>query len=456
MEISSPALSSYAEQGSVQETGSFEGQNLIFSLAKKKNKGGIFAKLLDGLVNTGKKEVVKPNSSANIGFLGLSGLEKADKNTLNKASVNKKPNNSTFTFEFYTEDGAFGGISVFPRQDQEIDQLDQSKISVKSRNFRDFSREIIKTEDFKPDFLNEKSNEEMDFSELVSGRFEAGKSANRDKTRGAFKSAELGDTSSRQSEAELKIASKGTADQGSFWGNEVENRKLSEFRGKKARFNLEVRDLRTGPDSTQTAGKDASVAELTKTAGISSSGPQPLEIEIPVDLQAGKAGGESDRAAGKNASAASFEEALARELNGGLATDIVRDATLIIRNGGEGTIRLSLHPASLGNVKIRLEMTENKIVGHVIVETDEALQAFERELPVLEKAFRDSGFSETALNMSLAQDSRNFSSREEWQEGEIPSISPVTAASHYDAGPAEIIRPETLSAHERRAVNLLV
>jgi hypothetical protein len=220
---------------------------------------------------------------------------------------------------------------------------------------------------------------------------------------------------------------------------EKEDHRLSELRGKRGRgrLNIEVRDLREGRDAASAVGTSPGGAgpELSKGQFFNAVKPVHTEIEIPVDLRLSEGGQEA--AAGKTGNASrnlTFEDALASELRGNLATDIVRDATLIVRNGGEGTIRLTLHPASLGNVKIRLEMTENKITGHIIVESKEALRAFQRELPVLEKAFRDSGFSETNLDMSLAQDGANSGAGQQWQEGDNSGLSSLLAASRYDAG----------------------
>jgi hypothetical protein len=110
-----------------------------------------------------------------------------------------------------------------------------------------------------------------------------------------------------------------------------------------------------------------------------------------VDLSPGEGGG-------------NFEGVLARELRQNLNGDIVRHAQLILRDKGEGIIRLSLRPESLGNVKIRLELTENKIAGRIIVESGEALRAFEREIASLEQAFRDSGYESAELSAFLSQD----------------------------------------------------
>ena len=235
---------------------------------------------------------------------------------------------------------------------------------------------------------------------------------------------------------------------------QMENQGAS--RSKKSRLNIDFRDQRTA-DAKEAVSNDASKGHAVFRS---------TEIEIPVDLKlsAARLDGEAAGKAGKEGSLnMTFEDALARELRGNLSADIVRDATVIARNGGEGIIRLSLRPASLGDVKIRLEMTENKITGLIIVESSEALRAFERELPVLEKAFKDSGFSETNLEMSLAQDEWNFAGQDQKNEEDFPVLAPVMAASRYEDGgegpeppdPPEIIQEEMIFMPERIPVNLL-
>ena len=234
----------------------------------------------------------------------------------------------------------------------------------------------------------------------------------------------------------------------------------AESRGKKGkeRINLEFLDLRTEGQ-----------AETGNARALNAQGQTPLkgELEISVDLNPKAGSPETGKAGGETHQARAFEDALAMQLRGDLSTDIVRDAAVIARNGGEGTIRLTLHPASMGNVKIRLEMTENKITGLIVVESDEALKAFQRELPVLEKAFRDSGFSETNLEMSLAQDGGNFDGGEGRKERDFSALASV-AASRYeaDSGWAETEWVETLpplqgetvvsARPERIPVNLLI
>jgi flagellar hook-length control protein FliK len=123
------------------------------------------------------------------------------------------------------------------------------------------------------------------------------------------------------------------------------------------------------------------------------------ETEIIVNVKS-----EAHNFADKNSAprpAVNLENFLQRELHQNLNGDIVRQADLQLKSGGDATIRLSLKPESLGNVKIHLEMSENKVTGKIIVESQEALRAFEEEIGNLEQAFRDSGFDGANLEMSF-------------------------------------------------------
>ena len=251
--------------------------------------------------------------------------------------------------------------------------------------------------------------------------------------------------------AELKAA----ADSRLFEQRKAQDN-LQEARGRRGRLNVDIRDLRTGESKEAVYVDPAKVFSSVRPAG--------AEIEIPVELRLSAARAEGEVKAGNQSiMGKGFEDAMARELRGNLSLDIVKQATVIARDGDAGTIRLSLRPASLGDVKIHLEMAENRITGFIVVESSEALRAFERELPVLEKAFRDSGFSETNLEMSLAQDGWNFANTEQQQEGDFSAQSALMAASRYEESERIELSdsPEPFSEGmillpERTPVNLLV
>ena len=192
-------------------------------------------------------------------------------------------------------------------------------------------------------------------------------------------------------------------------------------------FSLDVQDLRT-----QTGTETGIIAErgLKGTEELRNGS----EREITVELRPSGERSEKPAEAGQKVTAGeNFEQILARELQGDLSADIVRQAAIVLRDGGEGTIKLSLKPETLGKVKIHLEMAENRISGHIFVENEEALRAFEQEIHTLEQSFRDSGF-EASLNAAL--DYRDGGQR--WKEKEVePFYSGRFAASYEESGAVE-------------------
>ena len=241
-------------------------------------------------------------------------------------------------------------------------------------------------------------------------------------------------------------------------GSEKEGRsRLEEARSRDRRkaVTLEVRDFRGAGATVETAGKDSAGQMRVTAEGRMPSGAATreitLEVRMPNQVHETPAALNSWEAKASQA----FESMLARELHQNLNNDIVRHASVMLRDGNEGTIRLALKPESLGNVKIHLEMAENRITGHIFVESEEALRAFEREIASLEKAFRDSGFEGADLEMSLAADGRE---QQQWQEADASRSLPWQfAASRYDAAVEQMDIPLTLDVYRQgaRAINML-
>jgi hypothetical protein len=232
--------------------------------------------------------------------------------------------------------------------------------------------------------------------------------------------------------------------------------RLEEARREKRRSgaSLEAWDLRNADARAEKAENGAALFK-TEAAAHGGAGTADLTVELrspaPGDAPSRAETGWETR------SGRAFEDLLARELHQNLNSDIVRHASVVLRDGGEGTIRLSLKPESLGNVKIRLEMAENKITGHIVVESEEALRAFEREIHSLEQTFRDSGFQGAELEMSLAADYGGAD--RQWKGEEAGSFLPGRlAASRYE----DLERADTAAAgasdvyrRERNSINVL-
>jgi flagellar hook-length control protein FliK len=228
-------------------------------------------------------------------------------------------------------------------------------------------------------------------------------------------------------------------------------------KGERRKLNLELRDFRTTPKADATAGNGNGAAENSadRAPGDYSQN-HGREQEIIVDLKS-QARSQAEVSYNRESrSQLSFRQTLARELHENLNGDIVRHASVILKDGGEGLIRLSLRPEHLGNVKIRLEMSENKVVGRITVESGEALRAFEQELRSLEQAFRDSGFEGATLEMSVSSDGGRGGAGSYRENGEdAPFFSERLAAHSYDAasgtaGEGAMTRPFTGAGAERQ------
>ena len=462
---------------------------------QKKNGPGIFAKLLDGLMAKGKIEQ-KSDTSGNSENVELpEELEK--KRFLMSISGNLNEATEPEGFELPGEESNPGAVFAFFGQNGEGSTVKaalhsvhaEGEFALKAENpFHELIPDEAGLKNFSLDRESKKENGERNTpANLVFDNAERPEADSLELHIGSKeKRADTGDHSQqlsdrkftdrlsneRQSaaqhlaghmasgEALVNAEIKSAADlrPGDLRKSAEHLQEARESRSRRGRHNIDFRDYRTGDI------REALYVDPAKSQA--SLKPVGMELEIPVELKLSFEKPEGE-AAGKSGSPPSlgkgFEDALARELRGNLSMDIVRNASIIARDGGEGTIRLSLRPASLGDVKVHLEMTENRIIGVIVVESNEALRAFERELPVLEKAFRDSGFSETSLEMSLAQDGGNYAGGEERQEEDFYVPYQVMAASRYE----ESERPELLDSFvpvhdgmilspERTPVNLLV
>ena len=186
--------------------------------------------------------------------------------------------------------------------------------------------------------------------------------------------------------------------------------KLDEMRklSRRERVAFEIRDQRTMVDVSQTRTFMTAEASATRVTDPMSVHEMTLELRLPEFNNAGQAAQSTWEVKAQSA----MENMLARELHNNLNGDIVRHASMALRDGGESTIRLALRPDNLGNVKIRLEMADNKITGYIQVESEEALNAFKKEIASLEELFKESGFADANLDLSLSDNGSN-SRREE-------------------------------------------
>jgi hypothetical protein len=155
-----------------------------------------------------------------------------------------------------------------------------------------------------------------------------------------------------------------------------------------------------------------------------------------------------DRQYGKSDSASAargldFQSSLAEKMREAWNGEIVKSAHIVLRDGDAGTIRLRLKPESLGNVKVELNLTDNNISGRILVESDEAKTAFERNMSQLADAFRQGGFDSARLEVAVGGGSQQGSAGAGSGESDGPfyserlrsavgsSADPATAGAAY-------------------------
>lgn len=111
-----------------------------------------------------------------------------------------------------------------------------------------------------------------------------------------------------------------------------------------------------------------------------------------------------------------------------LRDEVVRHASVVMRNGGDGEIRLVLRPESLGEVRIRMKVVDDSIEGRIVVQNAEARALFQENLDTLEAALREQGFQNASLDVSVSDGDR----RRPEAEASMPAASRSLAAEELE------------------------
>lgn len=96
---------------------------------------------------------------------------------------------------------------------------------------------------------------------------------------------------------------------------------------------------------------------------------------------------------------ANFGAMLSSEIKNN-ASDFVKTGLITLKDNNQGTINLILHPEELGNVKIKLELSDSIITGRIIVQSEEAFGAFKDNIESLRQAFVSQGFEAAGFELS--------------------------------------------------------
>jgi flagellar hook-length control protein FliK len=213
---------------------------------------------------------------------------------------------------------------------------------------------------------------------------------------------------------------------------------------------INVHDTRTLPDplkATETPG--AKTVQVNKD-GIADMSLDFRNVQSGVSNQSNTETSYMEKNDGKQGQ--SFASMLSGELRNN-AADFVKTGSIVLRDNNSGLIRLSLHPESLGNVKISMELSDKKITGKIICSSREAYEAFNENLDGLSDAFVKGGFESAGFDLSWSGDNPSGRGQQE-RQGHVSS--PFYASSIPEVMSAPDIADTRRSGYrfsDRSAVN---
>ena len=139
------------------------------------------------------------------------------------------------------------------------------------------------------------------------------------------------------------------------------------------------------------------------------------------------------------------------------AYDFVKTGSIILKDNNVGSIKLILHPESLGNVKIDLQISDNTINGKIVVASQEAFNAFKDSMDSLKQAFMQSGYETSNFDLNLAgqnNPSNNFANQQENNDAKFQMAR--TYAEYSSAGDVSSeVFEENFENSSKSAINIV-
>ena len=139
------------------------------------------------------------------------------------------------------------------------------------------------------------------------------------------------------------------------------------------------------------------------------------------------------------------------------AYEFVKTGSIILKDNNVGSIKLILHPESLGNVKIDLQISDNTINGKIVVASQEAFNAFKDSMDSLKQAFMQSGYETSNFDLNLAgqnNPSNNFANQQENNDAKFQMAR--TYAEYSSAGDVSSeVFEENFENSSKSAINIV-
>lgn len=191
-------------------------------------------------------------------------------------------------------------------------------------------------------------------------------------------------------------------------GGKVKNREIGEARNVGNKPRVVVLDLRRDQPAAKEVQEQPSAIKNSFT----------LTLERAVETE-GRDGSVLFRAPFQDRAQTPTLEASVRTTRAGtnfeqrFIPEVVKQSGIILKEGGNGEIRLVLKPENLGSIRIRLAMSESSLEGRIVVDNNSVKELVESSLDNLKNALRLEGY-QTNLEVSVGH-RRNWSGNEQAQ-----------------------------------------
>jgi len=187
--------------------------------------------------------------------------------------------------------------------------------------------------------------------------------------------------------------------------------------GRESKAKVVVLDLRKHDSMEKVSAEPSAEGKPFQSAGAERSADvQDREVALLFRTQS------LDRAATPAPEAAVRMTRAATHFEQRFIPEFVKQTGIILKEGGNGEIRLVLKPENLGSVRIRLTLSESSLEGRIVVDNNSVKEMVESSLDNLKNALRMEGYQTTSLEVSVGQ--RRSDSGQE--PVEVPTVERMT------------------------------
>lgn len=214
-----------------------------------------------------------------------------------------------------------------------------------------------------------------------------------------------------------------------------------------------VTDLRTAPSENVQENVENTKGNFVTEVKFDGNNSAQMTLDLANNIQQNLTSSNTQSAAASNSN---FQAMLTNQIQQN-AYDFVKTGSIILKDNDVGSIKLILHPESLGNVKIDLQISDNTINGKIVVASQEAFNAFKDSMDSLKQAFMQSGYETSNFDLNLAgqnNSSNNFANQQENNDAKFQMAR--TYAEYSSAGDVSSeVFEENFENSSKSAINIV-